>query len=104
MTWIYSFPKLQQKIQEMGKNKSHELYSDKVIWAVRNTSPYVYRSTCLTNALTGQVLLSQNGYSSKLRIGVTKEEEFEAHAWLEMEGEVVMGESEREYVPLLDME
>lgn len=103
ITWIYSFPKLQQKIQEMGKRDSGSVESDKLVWAVQATSPYVLGSTCLTNALTGQVLLSRNGYPSTLRIGVMNEAQFEAHAWLEMEGEVVLGVSEKEYVPLLDL-
>lgn len=103
MTWIYSFPKLQEKIQGRGKAHTNGPEADRIIWAVQATSPYIVRSTCLTNALTAQVLLSRYGYISQLRIGVLKEEEFEAHAWLEMDGEVVLGKSEREYIYLADL-
>lgn len=75
-----------------------------LIWAVQVSSHYVPRTTCLTNALTGHSLLSQYGYPSLVKIGVGKssEGEFEAHAWLEYEGKVVIGESEEEYVPIYD--
>lgn len=103
MTWIYSFPKLQEKINKMGDKKGLELGVYRIIWAVQATSPYIVRSTCLTKAFTAQVLLSLNNCSSTLRIGVKKESDFEVHAWLEMDGVVVMGESEREYAYLTDL-
>ena len=62
-------------------------------WAVRVGSRYVPSATCLTQALTGQVLLSRRGYAPKLRIGVAQEagRGFEAHAWLLCDDEVVIG-------------
>lgn len=103
MTWIYSFPKLQEKINKMGDKKGLELGVYRIIWAVQATSPYIVRSTCLTKAFTAQVLLSLNNCSSTLRIGVKKESDFEAHAWLELDGVVVLGKSEREYAYLTDL-
>ncbi|MGD1806007.1 lasso peptide biosynthesis B2 protein [Dapis sp. BLCC M126] len=48
---------------------------------------------CLARALTTQVLMNRFGYLSELRIGVAKGErgEFEAHAWVESQGEIVIG-------------
>ncbi len=48
---------------------------------------------CLARALTTQVLMNRFSYSSELRIGVAKGErgEFEAHAWVESQGEIVIG-------------
>ncbi|MGA3359324.1 MAG: lasso peptide biosynthesis B2 protein [Halobacteriota archaeon] len=66
-------------------------------------SSYVPRATCLTRALAGQVLLAHHRYPTTVHIGVTKEEgkgTFQAHAWLESEGKVIIGESEVAYVPL----
>jgi len=103
MTWIYSFPKLQEKINKMGDKKGPELGVYRIIWAVQATSPYILRSTCLTKAFTAQVLLSRNDCPSTLRIGVKKESDFEAHAWLEMDGVVVLGKSEHEFVHLTDL-
>jgi len=59
---------------------------------------------CLTQALVAQRLLRQQGYDTELRIGVTKDgEELLAHAWLEREGQVVIGgqSSQGRYVPLV---
>lgn len=46
---------------------------------------------CLPRALAGYVLLMQYGYQPELRIGVVPGVEVEAHAWLELDGEVVLG-------------
>ncbi len=71
---------------------------------VRIASCYVPRATCLTQALAGQVFLAHYGYPTIVHVGVTKPEGevkgFEAHAWLESDGKVVIGESEQPYVPL----
>jgi hypothetical protein len=39
----------------------------------------------------------------KIGVGKSFEGEFEAHAWLEYADEVVIGESEKEYIPILDL-
>jgi hypothetical protein len=105
ITWILPFPRVRRISRELGnESEKDRLDAHRLIWSVQVTSPYVYRSTCLTKALTTQILLDRHHYPSTLRIGVVKEEEFEAHAWLEMGDEVVLGESEREYVPLMDLE
>jgi hypothetical protein len=64
-----------------------------VVWAVRVASRYVPAATCLTQALATQVLLRRCGYAADLRIGVARSEagEFQAHAWVEYQGEVVIG-------------
>ena len=70
---------------------------------VRLVSGYVPNATCLTQALAGQVLLTHYGYRAVVRVGVTKVDgkgTFQAHAWLESGGKVVIGESEVAYVPL----
>lgn len=106
ITWIYPFQKVRKIANDRGKHhKKNQIELSRLIWAVNVTSHYVLRSTCLTKALTAQILAEQFGYNPTLRIGVMKdEEEFEAHAWLEYEGEVVLGDSEKEYVPLVNIE
>ena len=67
---------------------------DCVAWAVGVVSRYLLRtSSCLTQALTAQLLLRWHGYPAVVRIGVTRTEEapFRAHAWVESEGRVVFG-------------
>ena len=64
-----------------------------VAWAVHTGSRYVPSATCLTQALAGQILLARYGYASELRIGVAQASgrDFEAHAWLLYDDEVVIG-------------
>lgn len=59
--------------------------------ALVSGSRFVPGSTCLVQALAGQWLLQGEGYAPRLRIGVSKAEGFEAHAWLELDGEVLIG-------------
>ena len=78
--------------------------TDQLAWAVRTVSTYVPKVTCLTQALAAQVLLEQHGYPTIVRIGVTNASEkgnsFQAHAWLESNGKMVIGQSDVAYVPL----
>jgi Transglutaminase-like superfamily len=60
-------------------------------------------STCLTEALVAQVLLARRGHPASLRIGVARSEggQFEAHAWVESDGMVMIGGNELgRYAPL----
>ena len=105
ITWILPFPKVRRITQKMGKkHQSKKLDLKRMLWAVNVTSNYVFRSTCLTRALTGQILLEQQGFESTLRIGVMNDGKFEAHAWLEHDKEVVLGQSEKEFMPLVDFQ
>lgn len=66
---------------------------DRLVWAVDVASRTVpVETTCLPRALTGGALLARYGYASTLRIGVRREGgEFAAHAWVERDGRVVLG-------------
>jgi hypothetical protein len=73
---------------------------------VRSVSRRVPGATCLTQALSLQVLLARAGFESVLRIGVQKTGEgtFKAHAWLEKDGRILIGGRERrEYSTTLDL-
>ncbi len=68
-------------------------------------SKYVPRATCLVQALVGYILYTKHGYNTKIKIGVlTENGVFEAHAWLEYQGYVVLGQSEKKYKTILDIE
>jgi len=59
--------------------------------------------TCLTQALAAQVLLTRHDYPAFVYLGVLrrKQEEFQAHAWVESEGRIVVGGGDLErYAPL----
>lgn len=82
--------------------------ADTVVWAVEAAARHMPGfNTCLTKALAAQVLLSRRGRPTLLRIGVVRSAEgkFEAHAWVESEGRVVIGGYELErYTPLATLE
>jgi Transglutaminase-like superfamily len=75
------------KLQEVDKASVN-----KVAWAVIVASPYL-RAVCLPQALTTQVLLGRCGYPTQLRIGFTRSKggQMSAHAWVESQGQVVIG-------------
>lgn len=62
-------------------------------WAVRTTARRVPRASCLTQSLALEALLVQAGHPANLRIGVARKTDgaFEAHAWVESEGRVLIG-------------
>ena len=75
-----------------------------VVWAVETAGRRMPRAaTCLTLALTAQVLLLRRGYPAILHIGVEKggTQRFMAHAWVESGGSVVIGDYELERYTLL---
>jgi hypothetical protein len=55
-------------------------------------------SNCLVRAVAAKRLLSFYGYAAELRIGVSKREAgksaIEAHAWVEKDGKILIGEDE----------
>jgi hypothetical protein len=81
----------------------------KIVWAVNVTSRCMpYGVKCLARALTTHVLMNRYGYSPELRIGVAKDEEgkLEAHAWVEYQGEVAIGNLKdlSRFIPLPSLE
>ena len=70
-----------------------QLAPDRVAWAVMVASRYVPRATCLAQALATQALLRRAGCPARLQLGAARSErgQFEAHAWVESRGRVVIG-------------
>ena len=102
MLWLFSFNRIEKIVKRFSRVKPvNSIPLPKITWAVQVMGRFVPGSTCLVRALSGQVLLARYGYSSLVKIGVSQNKgEFEAHAWLEHGDEVVLGESERDFVPL----
>ena len=69
------------------------LRADRIVWAVRSAARFVPGSSCLVQAFAAQTLLVRHGYRPLLTIGVAKNEcnQFEAHAWVVCESEVLLG-------------
>src|SRR5208283_5512393 len=69
-----------------------DLATSRLVWAVRTAAARIPRATCLTQALAAKYQLERSGHCARIHIGVAKENgQFRAHAWLECEGEVVLG-------------
>lgn len=68
-----------------------------VLWAVNLSTRFTPGGAkCLARALTAKVLLDQRQCPIEFKIGVTKKDgKLDAHAWLEFEGHVVMGQVEQ---------
>jgi Transglutaminase-like superfamily len=77
---------------------------ERIGWAVATVSRVVPDGiNCLVRAMATEVMLKRFGYESTLKFGVVKpsEGQLEAHAWLESDGIVVIGEFELDrYVTL----
>lgn len=68
---------------------------DRMIWMVNTCSRYMPGQVkCLARALATEVLLRRHHHNPQLQIGVTKTPygQLEAHAWVELEGQVVIGQ------------
>jgi hypothetical protein len=96
---LLSFKRLRALVRESGRrsvgpHRAGALPVDRIAWAVQAVSRFVPGATCLTQALSGQVLLARRGYRTRLHIGVAKSsrDQLAAHAWLECDGRVVLGD------------
>ena len=106
MLWILPFSVTQKILGRFTavSDGSHSIPMEKLTWAVAVMSMYVPKATCLTRALAAQILLAGQNYPSNIKIGVSKTEgNFEAHAWLESGDKIVLGQSETEFVPILNI-
>lgn len=97
---IYARPVL-RRTYDKNRSEHHE----RMLWALDAAGRRVLgQRPCLAQALVGERMLRAEGLAPELRIGVTKGAagEFLAHAWVECDGEIVIGRSEKNlsFVPL----
>lgn len=109
MVWIFPFKFVQKKVQKIASDISSDRASPVSISRLRVMvviiSRYVPNATCLVQALAGHILFSKYGYNTSIKIGVLNENgEFEAHAWLEHNDKVVLGESEKKFSTILGID
>jgi hypothetical protein len=109
--WLLPFRKLQRTLERLFQypvtSNRQSPSPEKFSWAVSAVSQFVPAATCLAQALTLQVLLSREGIHSDLAIGVARDDAkgISAHAWLEIDGTVIIGGQERDrYTQLLRQE
>lgn len=96
---LLPFSKLQGLIKEISQRKmlfptTRPITAWQVALAVHRSSKYSPGEVkCLARALTTAFLMSRYGLSYKMNIGVARGEQnnFEAHAWVESDGQVIVG-------------
>lgn len=103
--WLLPFPAIRNWAARRAVQTSARsaLPVERLAWSVSVASQLVPRATCLTQALAGQALLARHGHPARLHLGVARGDagQFEAHAWLEAAGQVILGDHERgRFTPL----
>lgn len=97
--WLFSFKKLNAWLSLSGSNVSAGGGQtdwdtvERVVRSVKACSRYVPYASCLTQALATRRLLEIRGQHPELKIGVKKDEDekFAAHAWIEIDGRIIIG-------------
>ncbi|KAF5046253.1 Transglutaminase-like superfamily protein [anaerobic digester metagenome] len=107
MIWVLPFASVQRRVQKRGGNLHSipKISIHRLRTMIMVAARYVPRATCLVQALSGYILFSKYGYHPTIKIGVlTDNGEFEAHAWLEQDEKVVLGESEKDFQTILGID
>lgn len=93
------------KIQTLHSEGTHAVAgsADRLAYLVEVASRHHFlQPTCLEKALILSRILRKRGQEADLRIGTsTKNGKFEAHAWVELGGQVILGGPVEHYAPLL---
>jgi Transglutaminase-like superfamily len=97
--WVLPFGTIRSAIERHvrsrpASSKPSPDVSDRIAWSIGSAARIVPRATCLTQALAGEVLLRRAGYPAEVKIGVAKGPtgKLEAHAWVESDGRIVIGD------------
>jgi hypothetical protein len=107
-TWTMPFARVRAIADRMRSKSLRGEFEkpprERIAWAVNAAGNVVPAgANCLVRALAAEVMLGRYGYPAELHFGVANPAAggFKAHAWLESEGVVVMGDFELEsYVQL----
>ena len=72
---------------------THRPPLERLTWAVEAASRRIPHASCLTQAVSAQLLLRHFGYASQLCLGVARSADgvFAAHAWVESCGRIIIG-------------
>src|SRR5689334_15098473 len=88
------YPRLQRWCEHIARVRRRSPSStSQVIWAINAVSRRIGGATCLAEAAVAYTMLRRHGHDPRLRIGVRQgESALDAHAWVECDGIVVVGE------------
>jgi hypothetical protein len=105
--WLLPFERLRRFLAR-STAVTCQVSTEKITWAMSVVGRYIPLATCLAQALATQVLLVRCGRPASLRIGVARGggRRLQAHAWVESEGRIVLGDLEdlAHYTPLPPLE
>jgi len=96
--WLLPFNRVRESVQRLGDRAvpgaSKRLSAHDLTSLVTAAACYIPRATCLTQALVAHAVLRRYGYMPELTIGVGRggSNKFQAHAWVELDGKVVIGD------------
>lgn len=96
--WLIPFKVFQNGFRKFLTAKAETAEPDwtqliKIVRSVKTASRFVPSASCLTQALSALLIFHLKGQQAELKIGVAKDAEsnFEAHAWLEKDGKILIG-------------
>ena len=80
---------------------AQRLLADRIAYAIPRIGARVpWRADCLVQALAARRWLASHGVKSVLSIGVRKDAEFAAHAWLKVGDQIITGGDIASFAPL----
>jgi len=84
-------------LPEVLSSSNHDLDLNRMAWSVRRISRFIPMATCLTRAQALQIMLARKGLPTELILGVSRSasKDFLAHAWIEKDGQILIGGSKR---------
>lgn len=103
---LFSLPRILQSFGTNTAARNHTpgpFSKEEIIWTVRAAAALAWSPTCAVRALVAERLLRRNGHAAQFKVGVRPGEDFQAHAWVEDAGGVLVGESEIPYHSLPDL-
>lgn len=89
-----TYPRVQRWCEHIARIRRRSPSSmSQVVWAINAVSRRIGRATCLAEAAVAYTMLRRHGHDPLMRIGVRHGASIiEAHAWVECDGLVVVGE------------
>jgi len=93
--WVLPFNTARRLFARRARQSHDPLPTiERIGWAISVAKGFVPKGNCLPQALAAESLLTRSGHPVELRIGVAKTDDggLEAHAWVESEGRLVVGD------------
>ena len=93
--WALPYRRIRDLADRLGgSHRGRGPAPERTAWAVEATARRIPEASCLTQALAAEVMLRRGGHRPQIHLGVARPDRaaFEAHAWLELDGRVLVGD------------